>query len=306
MMMELNRIQKAVVIAGSLSVFAKMSEASVLEEILQRIDNMGGSPLMFVIANIAETTAVISLENRSLRAGDNVIIGYDVNGIQVKGTAGLSGLLVSPSMATELKSGLAAGLYPLGSALYDLPPAGQLSLHNEAVTGLLLSNARSLAMSRIDGSVKNVINGLLFPELVPATLVQVFDAGNSVVAQLDIDDIRTTVLGAVNSGEIVTQLTAGLQTRIENDLAFSGISQGANIVVEEALARATAANTLNLSQIGGGPESQLLALNLASSSTGVSGAVMNHVNNKKVEISAVVTTVIGAVNDGGIGIRPQN
>jgi hypothetical protein len=161
-------------------------------------------------------------------------------------------------------------------------------------------------MSRIDGSVKNVINGLLFPELVPATLVQVFDAGNSVVAQLDIDDIRTTVLGAVNSGEIVTQLTAGLQTRIENDLAFSGISQGANIVVEEALARATAANTLNLSQIGGGPESQLLALNLASSSTGVSGAVMNHVNNKKVEISAVVTTVIGAVNDGGIGVRPQN
>jgi hypothetical protein len=276
------------------------ARASILEATLNRIQQMGKSPLLSVMINLAETIATPTSEDRRLRPGDSVILGYDNAGNPVSGIAGKQGVIVSSALAGSMPIGLAAGLYPVESALYALPPAGQLSLYNETGAGQALQTARDLALSRIDGTVTNVINGILLPDLVPATLVAVYDAQGGQDGLLIMQDIRTTVLGAVNAGEIVSQITVSLQPGGTIDLALAGISQGADLAIQEAQSQATAAMSAHVSQIGGGPDVQALALNLAHSASGISGEVMNHVNGKSVGISEIVTTVIGAVNGGRV------
>lgn len=273
--------------------------ASTLESVLARIDQMGNSPLMSVMVNLAETIASPIISDRLLMAGDRVILGYDVAGNMVSATAGPAGVFVTPAMAGSMSTGLAAGLYPVGSTLYALPPAGQLSLFHETGAGQVLETARDLALSRIDGTVTNVIEGLLLPDLVPATLVAVYD-GQSAQQGLVIQDIRSTVLGAVNTGEIVTQISVSLQQGGTIDLALAGITQGADIAVREAQSRTAAASSVQISQIGGRPEVVALALNLAHSASDISGAVVNRVNGQTIGIGEIVTTVLGAVNGGRV------
>lgn len=286
--------------AGVLSLSALQAEATILEDLLARIDRMGISPLMSVMINLAETVATPTSEARQLQAGDPVIVGYDAAGNAVSGIAGPRGVVVTPAMAGAMPRGLAAGLYPLGSALYTLPPAGQLSLYHESASGLALASARDLAMSRIDGTVTNVISGLLLPDLVPASLVAVYDAEGGPGGLMILQDIHTTVLGAVNTGEIVTEISVGWQPGGSIDLALAGVSQGASIAVQEAQTRTAAAQSVDIHQIGGRPDVQALALNLAHSACGISGAVMNDISGKTGGIGDIVTTVIGAVNGGRV------
>lgn len=277
------------------------SRASTLEGVLNRISLMGGSPLMSVMVNLSETIASPTLADRTLTVGDKVILGYDAAGNAVSATAGISGMLVTPAMAAAMTNGVAAGLYPVGSSLYALPPAGQLSLYDETVSGVVLETARELAMSRIDGSVTNVIQGLLLPYLVPASLVAVYDADGGSDGLLIMQDMRTTVLGAVNTGEIVTQITVTLQDAGQIDMDLAGISQGANIAVQQAQTRAASANSVDLSQIGGRADSSAIALNIAHSASEITGAVVNRVNGQSVAIGDILTTVLGAVNGGRVG-----
>ena len=283
-----------------LTLSAFQAGAATLEGVLARIQQMGKSPLMSVMVNMAENIAIPTLEDRRLFAGDRVILGYDGAGNPVTGTAGPMGIVVSSAMAGSMPSGLSAGLYPVGSALYALPPAGQLSLFAETSGGQRLERARDLAMSRIDGTITNVINGVLMPDLVPATLVAVYDAQRALDAVLDMDTMRTTVLGAVNTGEIVTQIKVSLQPDGQIDMALAAINHGAGIAVSEAQTRSASAGSLDISQIGGRTDVQALALNLAHSASGISGAVVNRVNGQSASIGEIVTTVLGAVNGGRV------
>lgn len=277
---------------------AQTAGASTLEGVLERINQMGGSPLMSIMVNLAETIANPVTEDRKLLEGDRVILGYDISGNPVTTVAGPTGVTVTPVLAASMTSGVAAGLYPVGSALYALPPAGQLSLFDETVTGRALETARELAMSRIDGSVTNIIEGLLLPDLVPATLVAAQIAQSMSENELVMQDIRTTVLGAVNTGEIVTNVTISLQPGGSVDMALAGISNGAEIAVQQAQTRSASASSVQISQIGGQPDVQALALNIAHSASAITGAVVNRVNGQSVIVGDIVTTVLGAVNGG--------
>ena len=283
---------------AALALSAQTAGASTLEGVLERINQMGGSPLMSIMANLAETIATPVTEDRKLLEGDRVILGYDISGNPVTTVAGPTGVTVTPVLAASMTSGVAAGLYPVGSALYALPPAGQLSLFDETVTGRALETARELAMSRIDGSVTNIIEGLLLPDLVPATLVAAQIAQSMAENQIVMHDISTTVLGAVNTGEIVTNVTISLQPGGSVDMALAGISNGAEIAVQQAQTRSASASSVQISQIGGQPDVQALALNIAHSASAITGAVVNRVNGQSVVVGDIVTTVLGAVNGG--------
>jgi hypothetical protein len=285
---------------AALTLSAQTAAASTLEGVLERINQMGGSPLLSIMVNLAETIATPAAQDRKLLEGDRVILGYDVSGNPVTTIAGPMGVTVTPVLAASMTSGLAAGLYPVGSALYALPPAGQLSLFDETVTGRALETARELAMSRIDGSVTNIIEGLLLPDLVPATLVAAQIAQSVAENQIVMQDIRTTVLGAVNTGEIVTNVTVSFQPGGSVDLALAGISNGADIAVQQAQTRSAWASSVQISQIGGQPDVQALALNIAHSASAITGAVVNRVNGQSVVVGDIVTTVLGAVNGGRV------
>ena len=285
---------------AALTLSAQTAAASTLEGVLERINQMGGSPLLSIMVNLAETIATPAAQDRKLLEGDRVILGYDVSGNPVTTIAGPMGVTVTPVLAASMTSGLAAGLYPVGSALYALPPAGQLSLFDETVTGRALETARELAMSRIDGSVTNIIEGLLLPDLVPATLVAAQIAQSVAENQIVMQDIRTTVLGAVNTGQIVTNVTVSFQPGGSVDLALAGISNGADIAVQQAQTRSASASSVQFSQIGGQPDVQALALNIAHSASAITGAVVNRVNGQSVVVGDIVTTVLGAVNGGRV------
>lgn len=261
---------------------------------------MGKSPLLSVMVNLAETIATPTLEDRRLFPGDRVILGYDASGNPVSATAGPTGLVVTPAIAGSMPNGLSAGLYPVGSALYALPPAGQLSLFAETSSGQRLERARDLALSRIDGTITNVIEGVILPDLVPATMVAVYDAQRGLNDMSFMGDMRTTVLGAVNTGEIVTQIIVRVQPEGQIDMALAAINQGAGIALQEAQTRSASASALDLRQTGGNSDVQALALNLAHSASEISGAVVNRVNGQSASIGQIVTTVLGAVNGGRV------
>ena len=111
------------------------------------------------------------------------------------------GVLVTESTAAGLSSGLAAGIYPPGSALYAVPPAGQLSLFQEAQDRRALALATELVMTRIDGSVTNIITGIVPPEMASVYALQQGPAIGVVLGE-----VQSTVIGSVNTGEIVTHV----------------------------------------------------------------------------------------------------
>jgi hypothetical protein len=240
---------------------------------------------------------------RGLQPGDRVIVGYSLAGIPIFATAGVAGVVVSEAHANDMgRSGLAAGLYPPGSALFSLPPGGQLSLFEEAEDGRRLDRARDLVLSRVDGSVTNIVNGLLLPDLIPAAMVYVYDA-NASRDLVSIDEINATVLGAVNAGEIVTRIDISwVQSQVEAqvDMSLAGVSIGANLALQEVSTETARARALSLSQLGGGPDSAALALNMSTNAMEVTGRVKNSVSGQSARISTTVTTVIGAVNGGSV------
>lgn len=280
--------------------------ASILEAVLERIAGMGQSPLAAIMANVAESSGGPVEATRVLRPGDRVIIGYDSAKVPVYGTASPAGVLVTTAQAEAVvPTGLAAGLYPVGSALYALPPAGQLSLYEEAQDGLKLDRARELMLSRIDGSVTNIVTGLLFPDLAPRTLISAYD-GTAAQDLFGIDEINTTVLGAVNAGEIVTRVSVKYVTEHLDaavGMSLAEISSGANMTLNEVAVDTARARSITSSQLGG-PDGAALALNMAANVMEITGRVENRVQGHGASVARAVTTVIGAVNGGvvsGIG-----
>lgn len=127
--------------------------------------------------------------------------------------------------------------------------------------------------NEINGSITNVMEGI---SAATASNGSVF-AINEVT--VDIGDLTTTVLGAVNTGDIAL---------------------GANMGVSEAVAGASQAIHGTIDQIGGSVDTAALVLNIASNSTSVLGNVNNQFASLNGSIGNVTTTVLGSVNTGTI------
>ena len=274
-----------------------ITSASILERVIALLDaaypHIKASNIS---ANIAENISKPIIMNRSLATGDRVIIGYDTTGTAVLGTADTFGVWVDPSQASALGSGVSAGLYPIGSAVYSLPPAGQLSIFDQSSSGGTLTPAQETVMTRIDGSITNVMTSVV-PTFTSD--VTAFNSG-MVSSYIDMSTVGSTALGAVNAGEIVThiQVLTGPDALGAIGIDLAQLAKGPNATFDYALAGDVSSLTHRISQIGGGLNESMLAVNIASNSSEVTGRVSNIIVGLNASIGDIVTTTIGAVNGG--------
>lgn len=286
---------------------AGAGHASILEEVLFRIDLMGGSPLSAIMVNLAENIASPMQAPRGLQPQDLVIVGYDAIGQPVTAVSEPTGLVISSALAGSLSSGLEAGIYPVGSQLYQLPPGGQLSLYDQSRDGEQLAMAQALLMSRVDGSITTVISGILLPELAPARLASVYDARGE-ADLLNVARINSTVLGAVNTGEILTNVSAEWQTSAlipRIGLQLAEVSVGANARVAESVTGTADASSLTLAAMGGSAQNPALVLNQATNGTAIVGRIHTLVQSQSASVGEIMTTVIGALNAGSVNSEPR-
>lgn len=285
---------------GTIVFWASTAHASLLSDVLERIARLGPSPLAAIMVNASVNAPLPQTVPRRMADGMRLIIGYDPAGNAVEATAGPDGLLVTPQTSALLQSGLAAGLYPIGSAVFSLPPAGQLSLYEADRNGARLERATEMLLAGVDGSVTTIIDGLLMPDLAPvqalARQVQTPDAH-----VLQLDRVTTTVLGAVNSGEIVSSIRIDQlvdTATITIDIDKAGIATGHSIATGQAIAGNAQAHALTARQIGGEDGVSALLLNLSVNASEINGAVITEIRNQTTHISSITTTVIGSVNSG--------
>lgn len=285
--------------AAGLILLPTIAPASVLERVLQLLDaaypHIKASNIS---ANIAENIGNPTTRPRSLAPGDRVIIGYDTSGTAVLGTADAFGVFVDPLQASALGSGVSAGLYPVGSALYSLPPAGQLSIFAQTSSGGTLTPAQQTVMTRIDGSISNTLISVT-PKLTSD--VTAFYSG-MFSSYLDVSTMGSTALGAVNAGEIITHIRVitGPDVLGANGVDLAQLGKGPNAAFDYALAGDVSSLSHRVSQMGGGLDESMLALNIATNTTEVTGRISNRIVGLNGSIADIVTTTIGAVNGGMI------
>jgi hypothetical protein len=292
-----SRCQTTGLVVGLLSfgISSPASAESILERVLVAIADMGdGSPLTGIFANIAETVPGLTAVPRRLSAGDEVIVGYDANGAPVTATAGLTGVQVDSTSAAQIATGLAAGFYPIGSQLYQLPPAGQLSLWQSAQDGAALDEARTLLASRIDGRINVAGLATVTNDVDYVALASVATDEASRAAALG-QSIQSTVLGVSNSGTVLTGLSA-----IVDPVDLSAVRYGLNVDIRHATSGAALAISEVSTQLGGQSDSRILALNVAANVVDVTGAIRIDLAGVSMHIDDVRSTVLGAVNGGSI------
>jgi hypothetical protein len=129
----------------------------------------------------------------------------------------------------------------------------------------------------IDGSITNIVTGV-----TAATAEAVAGAATAtefVMPTLDLGDMATTALGAVNTGDITL---------------------GVNSAVDEAATTTTRAISAVMTQIGGSADTGALVLNVASNASAVNGSTQNTMASVNGSIGDLSTTALGAVNTGTI------
>jgi hypothetical protein len=129
----------------------------------------------------------------------------------------------------------------------------------------------------IDGSITNLITGVS-----AATAQAVSSAGSATVFSIPtvgLGNMTTTVLGAVNTGEIAL---------------------GVNATVDQAGTTTTRAISAAMTQIGGSAETEALVLNVAHNASAVNGSIQNTMIAMNGSIGSASTTTLGAVNTGTI------
>jgi len=264
---------------------------TILERVLSMLDAQGFSG---VFANVAENASRMVNLPRSLSQGDQVIIGFDASGAAVTALAHADGLRVDPATAGTLVSGLAAGIYPVGSSLYRLPPAGQLSLFEQDRAGQALALAREFLTTRIDGSIQfSAFAKVTEDPAVVATASLSVTLADPLVRSMS-DKVASTVLGAVNSGAVLKGLDLGGGVPAE----VSSLVAGANGHLERAMTAGARAQWVTTSPFGGSDTGAVLALNAAANTAEVTGALRIRIEAASARIGAITSTVIGAVNSG--------
>lgn len=130
------------------------------------------------------------------------------------------------------------------------------------------------ALTAIDGRIVNIMAGMEAATASVGAQVAALDQ-----VRVDVGDLSTTVLGAVNTGEITL---------------------GTNQSVDEALTRSSSAVSSHVMQLGGSAETGAMVLNIASNTMDILGSVHNTFDQLNGSVGNVTTTVLGAVNTGTI------
>ena len=131
--------------------------------------------------------------------------------------------------------------------------------------------------SVIDGSVTNIMNGVT--EATAEIVISAGSASEFFTPTIDIGDISTTTLGAVNTGNI---------------------SVGVNSTVDEALSSSTRGIQISMAVVGGSADTSTMMLNVAHNTSAIQGNVTNTLVAVNGSVGDVNTTALGAVNTGTI------
>ena len=129
----------------------------------------------------------------------------------------------------------------------------------------------------IDGSITNVVTGVT--SVTQEVVAVAATASEITLPTIDLGDMATTALGAVNTGEITL---------------------GVNSAVDEAATTTTRAISAAMTQIGGSADTGALVLNVASNASAVNGSTQNTMASVNGSIGDLSTTALGAVNTGTI------
>jgi len=153
-----------------------------------------------------------------------------------------------------------------------LPVTGTFA--NIAENIAVINDGGTAILNTIDGSVTNTLTGV-----TDATA----SVGGTVLAieqvKVDVGNVSTTVLGAVNTGTT---------------------SLGVNSDYNQAIAGTSSAVSGKVLQLGGIADQTALVLNVASNATSVVGSVTNTFSALNGSVGNIGTTVLGAVNTGTI------
>ena len=272
--------------ALALVAFAGAASAqSVLERVLSEIDNS---------TNLARVNGTFANIAENIGGTTALTVYYDANGSMLTADQYAASLVAAQDAAA---AGVTVVAQP-DAAQYDLLTlegveeyAADLAAY-ELYVGAV-ADARSGAASTfaelyeesvifqttsIDGSIANVVDGIS-----EATQVAIANAGVSAtewdMPTFEFGDMATTVLGAVNTGEITL---------------------GVNQAVDEAKTTSTGALSSLVDQIGGSADTGAIVLNVASNMTGVNGSIRNTMTEVNGTVGNAATTVLGAVNTGTI------
>jgi hypothetical protein len=167
-----------------------------------------------------------------------------------------------------------AGTGPLDS------PHGGLAFFNVSAADIVFIEVPTTTpglSNTIDGSITNIISGVT--SSTAEAVAGASTATEFTLPTLDLGDMATTALGAVNTGEITL---------------------GVNSAVDEASTSTTNAIAAVMTQIGGSSDTGALVLNVASNASVVNGSINNIMNDVNGSISSASTTALGAVNTGTI------
>ena len=161
----------------------------------------------------------------------------------------------------------------LERVLYEIDSNNNISMIN----GIYANIAETLYEVDIDGSVYIVFTGLDVASMT--AIVGEISAIEYLLPTINLGNISTTVLGAVNTGDITL---------------------GVNQAVDEAKTTSTNALSSYNTQIGGTVDSGALVLNIASNIGYVDGSINNTMTGVNASVGNAATTVLGAVNTGTI------
>jgi len=281
--------------------FASAASAqSVLERVLGKIDNstnlasvngtfaniaenIGGTQTIYVNSSGASLTAeqLAALDAQPTKA-DYVGIGatdyVSIDG-KTRITASAYANLSATDKANYSQPGANAYYYDANGALINAAAYGTLYAdENTQDTALGAYKPVAVAgLAGIDGSILNVVDGIT--DATQTATAGVVNAVEYNMPTLNWGAMSTTVLGAVNTGEITL---------------------GVNQSVEQAKTTSTGALSSLVDQLGGSADTGAIVLNVASNMTGVNGSIRNTMTEVNGSVGALGTTVLGAVNTGTI------
>jgi hypothetical protein len=136
----------------------------------------------------------------------------------------------------------------------------------------------TLVQTGIDGSISNILSGL-----GDTTQAVTGESGIGAVVQnlptMELGNMATTVLGAVNTGDIAL---------------------GVNATLSEAQTRSSKALSGAVEQVGGSADRAALVLNVAANMTWIDGSISNSLTGVNSTVGTLSTTTLGAVNTGTI------
>lgn len=144
------------------------------------------------------------------------------------------------------------------------------------------------ALIGIDGAIANTLNGITMPDIESRVY-----AGEALttLASVDFGYEEALAIGSVNTGTVYLD-------QIKDIVA--GVSTGANMAVDQAMTQSAFASSTRLGQLGAGPESAVLVMNIASNENAIRGRVDNLIVQVSGSIGRITATAIGAVNTGEI------